>query len=139
MDDKTMILMVEDNLDHQNLIKLVLAKGLPRVRVVCVVGGEEAQQYLLEGEDPPSLIVLDHWLAGMTGIAFLKWLATQPPLKDVPVIMFTSSQDARHAQQAYALGVRRYLVKPNDFNELVAEVKETLDHWADPEVDSAEA
>ncbi len=138
MDDKTTILVIEDNKDHQHLIKLVLAKGLPLARVDCTTGGEDAQSYLLE-RDPPSLIVLDHWLPGMSGIDLLKWLASQEQLADIPVIMFTSSQDARHAQQAYALGVRRYLVKPNDFKELVGEIKDTLDHWVDPEVGSAEA
>ena len=58
-------------------------------------------------------------------------------LAAIPVIMLTSSDNPKHAQDAYALGVRRYLIKPADFNELVVVVKETLGHWVDPESDSA--
>ena len=50
--------------------------------------------------------------------------------------MLTGSEDPKHAQQAYALGVPRYLIKPADFNELVIAVKDTLSHWAESEPDS---
>ena len=138
MSRKTTILVVEDNLDHQNLIKLVLARALLHVHVDCVIGGEAAQTYLRE-EGTPELIVLDHWLPDMTGLQLLERLAGEERLAAVPVIMFTSSEDPEHAQRAYALGVRRYLIKPADFNELVVAVKETLDHWVDPASDSAKA
>ena len=129
MDRKTTILVVEDNIDHQNLIKLVLAK-LSHVHVDTAVTGEAARTYLRE-EDPPALIVLDHWLPDISGLQLLEWLAGEERLASLPVIMLTASEDPKHAQQAYALGVRRYLIKPADFNELVVAIKETLGDWVE--------
>ncbi len=135
MDRKTTILVVEDDIDHQNLIKLVLAK-LSHVHVDTAVTGEAAQMYL-RAEDPPALIVLDHWLPDISGLDLLEWLAGDEQLASVPVIMLTGSEDPKHARQAYALGVRRYLIKPADFNELVVAIKETLGDWVESEPDSA--
>ena len=44
----------------------------------------------------------------------------------MPVIVFTASQDPEHEQRAYALGVRRYMRKLNDYGALVDAVKEEL-------------
>lgn len=49
----------------------------------------------------------------LTGrLELLEWLAGDEQLASVPVIMLTGSEDPKHARQAYALGVRRYLIKP---------------------------
>ena len=85
MNRKTTILVVEDNIDHQNLIKLVLAK-LSHVHVDTAVTGEAARMYLRE-EDLPALIVLDHWLPDISGLELLEWLAGEKQLASVPVIM----------------------------------------------------
>ena len=49
-----------------------------------------------------------------------EWLAK------IPVIVFTGSEDPEHERRAYALGVRRYLRKPDDYGALVEAVKEEL-------------
>ena len=58
-------------------------------------------------------------------------------LASLTVNMLTASEDPKHAQQAYALEVRPYLIKPADFNELVVAIKETLGDWVESEADSA--
>ena len=83
------------------------------------------------------MIVLDHWLPDITGLQLLEWISGHKQYAGIPVIMFTSSEDPQHAQQAYALGVRRYLIKPADFNQLVSVIRETLRHWVKSEPDSA--
>ena len=96
--------------------------------------GWEAQAYL-NRESPyddwtrypaPSLIILDLGLPDVTGFEILEWMAESKWLVKIPVIVFTASEDPEHAQRAYALGVRRYLRKPDDYGALVDAVKEEL-------------
>ena len=104
-----------------------------------VVSGREARLYL-EGESPyedrywnplPSLIVLDLGLPDGTGFdsgfELLAWLAEREELSQIPVIVFTASEDPEHARRAYALGARRFLRKDDDYELLTEAVNEELD------------
>ena len=47
----------------------------------------------------------------------------------IPVIVFTASEDPEHARRAYALGVRHFMRKVDDYGELTEAVKEELHRW----------
>ncbi len=137
--DRT-ILVVEDNPDHVGLIEAVISSGLRGAQVRVALLCEGARRYLRgnwgaydndEQNNPlPDLIVLDLWLPDWTGFELLEWIATRDWLRDIPVIMFTASKKAEHAQMAQELGVQRYLQKPAHFGSLVTAIKEEL-HAAD--------
>ena len=136
------ILIVEDDPDDAALIQAVLDVSLVNAKTQLVVSGSEALSYLT-GESPyedrhlnplPTLIVLDLGLPDSPGFEggfeILAWLlAERGTVSRIPVIVFTASDDAEHAQRAYALGARRFLHKHNDFRILVEAVKETLHQW----------
>ena len=66
---------------------------------------------------------------GMGGLGFLEWYASQPYMADVPVVVFTSSEDPDLPRQCFALSAREFKIKPTDFAELVEVVHQVLDHW----------
>ena len=133
------ILIVEDDPDDAALIQAVLDVSLVNAKTQLVVSGSEALSYLT-GESPyedrhlnplPTLIVLDLGLPDSTGFEggfeILAWLlAERGTVSRIPVIVFTASDDAEHAQRAYSLGARRFLQKADDFGELVVAVREEL-------------
>ncbi|MCH8811456.1 MAG: response regulator [Gemmatimonadetes bacterium] len=132
------ILIVEDDPDHAALIQAVFDTSLAQVKTRLVVSGSEARSYL-SGEWPyedrhryplPSLIVLDLGLPDGTGFdsgfELLAWLAEREELSQIPVIVFTASEDPEHARRAYALGARRFLRKVDDYGELTEAVNEEL-------------
>ena len=80
----------------------------------------------LSDTTPPSLVVLDLGLPNMNGIEILEWMAEWDWLVKIPVIVFTASEDPEHERSAYALGVRRYMRKPEVYGALVEAVKEEL-------------
>lgn len=127
---QTTLLVIEDDPDHVALIEAVFHTGLPQWRVEVALSGEEARSYLL-GSSAPLLIVLDLRLPDSTGFEILEWLSSESALSDIPVIVFTSSTDPNDMEKAYSLGAKRYVVKPLDFSELVAVVKEVLACWLD--------
>ena len=78
-------------------------------------------------ENPtPALLLLDLNLPGTSGLDLLEWLRKQPePLKELPVIILTSSRDTEDIDRAYELGATSYMAKPSgDFDGLAEMVKE---------------
>ena len=128
------ILIVEDNPDHAVLIQAAFNKNLASAKTHLVLNGWEAKAYLArnwrhpdwERSPAPSLILLDLGLRDITGFEILEWMAESERLAKIPVIVFTASDDPEHEWRAYALGVRRYMRKPDDYGALVDVVKEEL-------------
>lgn len=144
------ILAIEDDVDHAVLIKAVLSSGISGCDVRVAPSGEAAKAYLETptpkdgpGHGPrPGLIILDMWLGDMSGLEVLEWLSVRPQFSGIPVIVFTSSADPDLARQCYALGARRFVMKPMNFQDLVKVVHEVVPMWAQeraPSVDAAEA
>ena len=132
--DEPFILIVEDNPDQAALIQAAFKTNLARSRTHLVFYGWEARAYL-NRESPyhdwnrypaPSLIVLDLGLPDITGFEILEWMAESKWLAKIPVIVFTASEDPEHERRAYALGVRRYMRKLDDYGALVDAAKEEL-------------
>ncbi len=132
------VLIVEDNPEDAALIQAVFDTSLNQAETHRVTSGWEARLYLA-GESPyedrdlyplPSLIVLDLGLPD--GIGFeggfeiLEWLAEREADLQIPVIVFTASEDPEHARRAYALGVRHFLRKAAHHEKLTEAVKEEL-------------
>ena len=69
---------------------------------------------------------MDMWLPDGSGFDLLRWMAKRGTLKDIPIVMFSASEDPDHAQLAKELGVNRYLQKPAQFGKLVRVIKEEL-------------
>ncbi len=132
------ILLVEDSPDDAALIQAVFDMSLDQAKTHRVVSGWEARSYLT-GESPyedrhryplPSLIVLDLGLPDTTGFEggfeVLAWLAEREEVSSIPVIVFTASEDPEYARSAYALGVRRFMQKGDNYANLAKVVKEEL-------------
>lgn len=65
----------------------------------------------------------------ITGLQLLRSLKDKPDLKDVPVIMFTTSNAEQDIMQARKLGASGYVIKPNDVASTVEFVKLLHDCW----------
>ena len=132
------VLVVEDDPNHSLLISTAFAHGAPGAKVHLTERAEEAISYLLglgaasepHSEALPDVIVLDITMPGIGGIGFLEWLDEQPEwVRDIPVVVFTSSTEPSVAERCFALGAREYKEKPADFSELVELVDRVLERW----------
>lgn len=78
----------------------------------------------------PDLIIMDVKMPGMNGIDVLKKIRETD--KERKVIMMTAYGDQHYVNQAEALGVARFIIKPFDLNDLktqVAEILKDKDFW----------
>ena len=133
------VLLVEDDLNHQVLVDVALQRADPGVRLRSVPDGADAIRYL-SGEKPfhdrrkfplPAVIILDLKLSKVSGFEVLRWLQDQRALWEIPVLVFTTSDDPDDAKRAFSLGARAYRQKSEDFSVIADEVRDLLDRWVD--------
>jgi CheY-like chemotaxis protein len=118
------ILLVEDNPDHTELIKRNLEEHRILNKIHHVSDGEAALDYLFRRgsyADPkisprPHLILLDLRIPKIDGLEVLKEIKNSGSLKKIPVVVLTSSEAKNDIKTAYQNYANSYLVKPVDFD-----------------------
>jgi chemosensory pili system protein ChpA (sensor histidine kinase/response regulator) len=78
----------------------------------------------------PDLMLLDIEMPRMDGYELAEQMKADPRLRDVPIIMITSRTGEKHRQRAFDIGVDRYLGKPYQEAELLAQISEVLEQRA---------
>lgn len=120
------LLLVEDNEDDVFLMKMALEEAEIKNSLYVVEDGQQAVDYL-SGVGPfgdrqahpmPAIIFLDLRLPLKSGHEVLAWIRSQKALKDVVVIVLTSSNQPDDLKNSYALGANSYLVKPPTSEQL---------------------
>jgi CheY-like chemotaxis protein len=131
------ILLAEDNPKDVELTLEALAKHNLANAVVTVRDGAEALDYLYRRgafaeRKPgcPAVVLLDLKMPKVSGIEVLRTVKTDPDLKDIPIVVLTSSRETPDLSECYRLGVNAYVVKPVDFVSFVNAVKEIGVFWA---------
>ena len=131
------ILLVEDNPNDLELTLVALERGRLANEVVVVRDGAEALDYLYRKgsytdrvEGHPAFVLLDLKLPKIDGLQVLERLKCDADLRQVPVVMLTSSREERDLLRSYRLGVNAYVVKPVGFQEFIQAVQEVGGFWA---------
>jgi CheY-like chemotaxis protein len=63
------------------------------------------------------------------GIEVLEAIRSNERTKRIPVVVMTSSEEARDLDTTYGLGINSYVVKPFDFNTFTARVRQAGYYW----------
>lgn len=113
----TKVLVVEDEVHIQRLIKLILEKHGWQVDTVST--GEDALKYLAEAQEKPSLVLLDILMPGIDGLHVLRAIKANAELKSLPVVMLTALAQENVVLQGIKLGAKDYIRKPFHPGELV--------------------
>jgi CheY-like chemotaxis protein len=131
------ILLAEDSLNDAELTLAALEEQHIANEVVLVRDGAEALDYLYQrGEfaevtgDQPDVVILDLKMPKIDGLEVLRRIKTDPNLRCLPVVMLTSSREEQDLARSYQLGVNAYVVKPVDFQQFLASVKQLGIFWA---------
>lgn len=129
------ILLVEDDPGDAGLTKVALRQGKVHCRVHHVIDGVDAMAFLRRErpkytEAPrPDLVLLDLNMPRMGGREVLKEIRSDESLKDIPVVVLTTSDVERDVENSYRLGANSYVTKPMDMDQFVAAVLAIEDYW----------
>lgn len=130
------ILLAEDDDRDSELTITALREHKLTNEIDRVADGEELLEYLrCEGqytdrEDQlPVVLLLDLKMPKIGGIEILRILKNDEKLKQIPIVVLTSSQEDTDLKECYELNVNAYVVKPVDFHHLIEAVKEIGCFW----------
>ncbi len=132
-----LIMLLEDNDDHAELITDALNNTIIANRVLRFVNAESAVEYLhgqkalqTPHEYPlPGVILLDIKLPGMDGFQMLKKIRNSEKTRRLPVIILTTSKREEEIARGYELGANSYIVKPVKFEEFRAKIIDLKMYW----------
>jgi two-component system, chemotaxis family, response regulator Rcp1 len=132
---KTVVIMlIEDDLGDQKLIRMSLREQRIANTPVVANSAEEAIDYLAKNKKSeialmPDLILLDLNMPGMGGKEFLRRIKSDPDLEAIPVVILTTSDSDKDILESFKLQAAGYIKKPVSLNDF-QEVMHTLtDYW----------
>jgi CheY-like chemotaxis protein len=122
------ILLAEDNLADVRLTQEALKNGHLDICLHVVHNGEDALTYLSkEGKFStaisPDVVILDIHMPKKSGIDVLREMREDRALKDIPVIMLTTSCHERDIKDTYEGNANCYIVKPFDFTQFLTAIE----------------
>lgn len=130
------ILMADDDDDDFLLTKKALGESKLLNQLIRVRDGEELLDYLnLRGdfsEDTaprPGVILLDLNMPRKDGREALKEIKSDDKLKNIPVVVFTTSKAEEDIYKTYQLGVNSFITKPVTFENLTTVMRTLGDYW----------
>jgi CheY-like chemotaxis protein len=124
------ILLVEDD----NVDAMTVKRAFGELKIVNefvrAVNGEAALTYLRGHlNDKPCVVLLDLNMPKMNGIEFLRVMKTDDELRQIPVVVLTTSKDDRDKIKSFKSHVAGYIVKPVDYRVFVKAMQIFDSYW----------
>jgi two-component system, chemotaxis family, response regulator Rcp1 len=128
------ILLVEDNPGDVRLTVEALKDGKVTNNLRVAKDGEEALDCLFQRGPfgdcvKPDIILLDLNLPKKDGREVLKIIKTDPVLRQIPVVVLTTSKAEEDILKSYNYHANCYITKPIDMNEFLNVIRMTEDFW----------
>ena len=123
--DKRKIMVIDDEKDLLKIIKLNLeSTGRYEVKVL-----SNAKDLLFHVHNfKPNLILLDMLMPEIGGIECCEMLYNDSLGKTIPIIVLSALDKEKDKAKAYMSGVKEYLVKPVDKNQLLCKVEKVMQY-----------
>jgi CheY-like chemotaxis protein len=131
------ILVADDDAHDTMLVQLAVKRAELSLQLTSVKDGQEVIDYLLgrahfadRNSHPfPKLLLLDLKMPRLSGFDVLDFVRSQPGLRQLPIVIFSSSDDPKDIQRAYDGGANSYLCKPHSNDDLSALLRALEEYW----------
>jgi CheY-like chemotaxis protein len=137
MAGRTTILVVEDDPADAYFLEKAFERILANCAVHRVCDGEEAKAYLQgvgkyadrKAFPLPSVILLDLRMPRMNGFEFIQWLRSEPELRIIPTVIYSSSENPSDIRKAYEMGANSFLHKRLSMNAVQETMRSFARYW----------
>ena len=127
--NKPILLVEDDQVDMMTVIRALKQVHVTN-KVVHLENGEDALNYLRDGDnEKPCIILLDLNMPIMNGIEFLQAVKDDEQLRRVPVVVLTTSDEQQDKLNSFNLGVAGYMAKPVDYQQFVKVMRSIDAYW----------
>lgn len=122
------ILIVDDDPDDLELLEEAIHELEPALLIDKATGGRAAIEYLDNHKNGrlPNLIILDYNMPEVSGSAVLAHISAQERYRQVPRIVFSTSDAPLHKKDCMTKGATEYFVKPTTKKQLDLVTKQML-------------
>jgi two-component system response regulator len=138
--EEMFILIAEDDADDRFLLQTAFEENGFSDRLQFVDNGVEILEYLhgipqnADGSlTLPRFILLDLNMPKKDGREVLRELKSNESLAEIPVIIFSTTNNEHEMRRCYELGAHSYITKPNSFDNLLKIVSNLRSFWVDPD------
>jgi DNA-binding response OmpR family regulator len=118
------VLIIEDDPDIAEVLRYGFANSDFETRVA--LNGEEGLSASLDKHNPPSIILLDLLLPGMSGLELCRRLRKEALTQTVPIVIISAKASDKDIAIGEELGVDDYIVKPFSIREVVGRISSLL-------------
>lgn len=113
------LFIVDDDADDRRLFIEAVKEVDEHIECTSAVNGEEALEMLKNPENLlPDFIFLDIRMPRINGKQCLSEIKKDNRLKDIPVVMFTTSRDVEESKELRKMGAYYFITKPNNPDEI---------------------
>ena len=135
-EDQRTILMADDDEEDCFLAKEALEESGVMAVLSTVEDGIQLMDYLLRNSQSktnklPNLILLDLNMPRKDGREALVEIKAEPTLKNIPIVILTTSQEEEDISFSMKAGANLFMTKPATFEEWVEMMKSFADRWLD--------
>jgi two-component system, chemotaxis family, response regulator Rcp1 len=128
------VLLVDDNPADVGLAREALTGGRHQSHISDVPDGEEAMAFLHRAGQyanavRPDLVILDLNLPRKDGRAVLAEAKGDPDLRNIPVVVFSTSRAMLDIKRSYELGANCYVSKPGNLDEYFLVMQSIEEFW----------
>lgn len=125
-----MVLIGEDDIDDEEILEEVVESIDASIHIQFMNNGQKMIEFLeeIKDEELPCLIILDYNMPGLNGAEILKRLHTNERLRQVPKIIWSTSNAATYQKICMESGASDYLVKPNKIKDLEHMIRHMLSY-----------
>jgi CheY-like chemotaxis protein len=130
MQNSKPILLIEDDDVDVMTVKRAIRDLKVTNQLVSIGDGEEAIEYLrTENTTKPCIILLDLNMPKMDGAEFLKIVKADKALKNIPIVILTTSNSDRDVIESFERGAAGYMVKSVDYEKFVETIRAIDQYW----------
>lgn len=127
MNEHIHVLIADDDADDRDLFVDAVNEAKLKTKVSAVKDGTELMNYLqVEGNALPDVLFLDLNMPCKTGIECLSEIKKMDRLKEVAIVIYSTSSSTQDIEDTFVKGANVYLQKPNDFSKLKKAIQEVL-------------
>jgi len=117
-------LLAEDDIVDAMTVERALGDLEISNQLIHKINGEEALEYLRsDSNEKPCVILMDLNMPKMNGLEFLRLIKADETLKEIPIIVLTTSNEEQDIDESFKLGAAGYMVKPVDYKEFLEKIR----------------
>jgi CheY-like chemotaxis protein len=113
-----LLFLVDDDMDDHEIFKSALSKVDSDLTLLTASNGYEALNFLSTTGTLPDYIFVDLNMPRMDGLQFLKEIKQRDTLKNIPVIIYSTSSNPADIAKTKQLGAMSFVTKPSRFSDL---------------------